>query len=89
MLEDLRESSCEKKAPLIQGRGAQWPQLTVSIAGVASFLSDPSSFSVSGDGPALGVWKGFHELMGVERWAQCPACRRLLLTKLSLVSGRG
>lgn len=89
MLEDLRESSCEKKAPLIRGRGAQWPQLTVSIAGGASFLCDSSSFSVSGDGPALGVWKGFHELMGVERWAQCPACRLLLLTKLSLVLGCG
>lgn len=44
-----------------------------------SFLCDPSSLSVSGDGPALGVWKGFHELMGVERWAQFLACCRLLL----------
>lgn len=89
MLEGLRESSCRKKAPLIQGRGVQRPQLTISIAGGASFLCDPSSVSVSGDGPALAVWKGFHELMGVERWAQCPECPHLLLTKLSLVSGRG
>ena len=73
--------------PLIRGCGVQWPQLTVSVAWGASFLCDPSSFSVSGDGPALGVWKGFHELMGVERWAQCLACRHLLLTELSLVSG--
>ena len=77
----------KKKAPLIRGRGVQWPQLTVSVAWGASFLCDPSSFSVSGDGPALGVRKGFHELMGVERWAQCLACHRLLLTELSLVSG--
>lgn len=77
----------KKKAPLIRGHGIQWPQVTVSVVWGASFPCDPSSFSVSGDGSALGVWKGFHELMGVERWAQCLACRRLLLTELSLVSG--